>query len=55
LLAVYESDEGELYMKEQVTWEEVMSCLYRPIFVKGVAHNVESLAEIRRRLESYAG
>lgn len=50
LLAVYRNEEGELYLKEEATWEEVMNCEFDCVFSDGTHFNPQTLTSIRNRL-----
>lgn len=50
LLAVYEDSGKGFSLKEQATWDEVMNCAFRPIYVQGKLVHTETLSNIRERL-----
>jgi len=50
LLAVFKDNEGEYYLKDQATWDEVNNCEFKTIFKNGVLFNETTYAEIRERL-----
>lgn len=47
LLAVYKDENGNYFMKDQVTWEETLNCEYKVVFEDGELKNPQSHAEIR--------
>jgi len=50
LLAVYKDADGEFYMKEQATWEEMHNCEYKMLFKDSELMFDDTLANIRERL-----
>jgi nicotinamide phosphoribosyltransferase len=50
LVAVYKNDQGEFYLKDQVSWNEVNNCEFVPVFENGKLLNEVTLTEIRERL-----
>jgi nicotinamide phosphoribosyltransferase len=50
LVAVYKNDQGEFYLKDQVSWNEVNNCEFVPVFEDGKMFNEVTLAEVRARL-----
>ena len=50
LVAVYKNTQGEFYLKDQVSWNEVNHCELIPVFENGTLLNEVTLAEIRKRL-----
>lgn len=50
LVAVHKNDQGEFYLKDQVSWDEVSNCEFVPVFENGKLLNEVTLAEIRARL-----
>lgn len=52
LIAVFKKTNGDFYMIEQVTMEEVKNCEYIKIFENGKMYNEASLQEIRERLNN---
>ncbi len=50
LIAVYEDANGDFYMKDQATWEEVKNCSFVQVFANGVLTKDWSLAEIRAKV-----
>ena len=47
LLAVFRDCNGEIFWKQEATWEEVLDCEFRTVLLDSVAHNTQSLSEIR--------
>lgn len=54
LVAVYKDDAGELYLKDNVTWEEMHNCEFIEVFEDGKMKKDWSLAEVRANLANYA-
>lgn len=50
LVAVYKNDQGEFYLKDQVSWNEVNDCEFVPVFENGKLLNEVTLTEVRERL-----
>ncbi|PRC92311.1 nicotinate phosphoribosyltransferase [Solimicrobium silvestre] len=50
LVAVYKDDQGEFYLKDQVSWNNVNECEFVPVFENGKLLNEVTLAEVRARL-----
>ncbi len=50
LIAVYEDANGDFYMKDQATWDEVKNCAFVQVFANGVLAKDWSLAEIRAKV-----
>jgi nicotinamide phosphoribosyltransferase len=50
LVAVYKNAEGQLYLKDQATWDEVNQCEFIPVFENGRLLNETTLSQIRARL-----
>ena len=50
LVAVYADAQGEFYLKDQVSWEEVNDCAFVTVFENGQLFNEVTLAEVRARL-----
>lgn len=50
LIAVHEDETGELYIKDQCTWEEEKEGVMQVIFENGEFFNQTTLTEIRRRI-----
>lgn len=52
LVAVYKDEQGEFYLKDQVSWNEVNNCEFVSVFENGKLFNEVTLAEVRARLAS---
>lgn len=52
LCAVYKTDAGDFYLKDQATWEEVFNCEFVRVFVNGVLPKEWSLADVRATAEA---
>ncbi|MFC7421916.1 nicotinate phosphoribosyltransferase [Iodobacter arcticus] len=50
LVAVYKNQQGEFYLKDQASWNDVYDCEFIPVFENGKILNEVSLAEVRARL-----
>jgi nicotinamide phosphoribosyltransferase len=50
LIAVHEDENGELYIKDQCTWEEEKQGVMQVIFENGEFFNQTTLTEIRKRI-----
>ena len=50
LVAVYTDTQGEFYLKDQVSWNEVNDCEFINVFENGQLFNEVTLAEVRARL-----
>lgn len=50
LIAVYEDANGDFYMKDQATWDEVKNCAFVQVFANGVLTKDWTLAEIREKV-----
>jgi nicotinamide phosphoribosyltransferase len=50
LIAVYEDDNGDFFMKDQATWEDVKNCAFVQVFSNGVVTKDWTLAEIREQV-----
>lgn len=50
LVAVFKDENGEFYLKDQASWDEVNNCEFIEVFQDGKLLNDASLAEIRARL-----
>jgi nicotinamide phosphoribosyltransferase len=50
LIAVHEDENGELYIKDQCTWEEEKGGVMQVIFENGEFFNQTTLTEIRKRI-----
>lgn len=53
LTAVFKDENGELYLKDRATWEEINNCEFVKVFENGELACDWTLAQIRQRLESY--
>ena len=53
LTAVYKDEDGEFYLKDQVTWDEVLNCELKTVFLDGKLLVDQSLSEIRTRLSQH--
>lgn len=47
LVAVYQDADGEFYLKDQATWEEVKNCAFVQVFCNSVLTKDWTLAEVR--------
>jgi nicotinamide phosphoribosyltransferase len=47
LVAVYQDADGEFYLKDQATWEEVKNCAFVQVFRNSVLTKDWTLAEVR--------
>jgi nicotinamide phosphoribosyltransferase len=52
LVAVFKDKNGELYLKDQATWQEVMTCEFRHVFVNSRLLEDYTLQEVRNRVAS---
>jgi nicotinamide phosphoribosyltransferase len=50
LIAVYEDADGNFFMKDQATWDEVKNCAFVQVFSNGVLTSDQTLSEIRERV-----
>jgi nicotinamide phosphoribosyltransferase len=50
LIAVYQDADGNFYMKDQATWEEVKNCSFKCVFKNGVLTFDQTLGKIRERV-----
>lgn len=50
LIAVYQDNDGNFFMKDQATWEEVKNCAFVQVFCNGQLTHDQNLAEIRARV-----
>lgn len=50
LVAVYKDAQGEFYLKDQASWNEVNECEFQIVFENGKLVNEVTLAEVRKRL-----
>jgi len=53
LTAVFKDDNGEFYLKDQATWEEVLNCEFVKVFENGKITKEYSLSEVRQNLAKY--
>lgn len=53
LTAVFKNENGEFYLKDSATWDEVNNCELKEVFRDGKLVSDQSLAEIRARIQSY--
>ncbi len=53
LLRTCEDSDGRLYAEEDVTWERENGGLLQTIFINGVPKNIQTLGDIRKKIESY--
>jgi nicotinamide phosphoribosyltransferase len=53
LLAVYKDLEGEFYLKDQATWDDVLNCEFVEVFNNGKIIREWTLAEIRERVAKH--
>ncbi len=52
LTAVFKDEQGEYYMKDRATWEEIYNCELKTVFKDGKILIEHSLSEIRERLKA---
>ncbi len=50
LTAVFKDENGDFYLKDQATWEEVLNCEFIPVFRDGKLLKDWTLAEVRANL-----
>jgi hypothetical protein len=50
LIAVYEDADGNFFMKDQATWDEVKNCAFVQVFTNGVITTEWTLQQIRERV-----
>lgn len=50
LLAVFKDEQGDFYLKEQTTWDEVNNCELKTVFKDGKLLVDHTLSEIRKRI-----
>jgi len=55
LIAVYYDDRGELYLKDNATWEQMHNCEFVPVFEDGKILKKYTLSEIRERIKEQIG
>jgi nicotinamide phosphoribosyltransferase len=53
LTAVFKDENGEFYLKDQATWEEVLNCEFVKVFENGVLMKDYTLQEVRDNLAQY--
>jgi nicotinamide phosphoribosyltransferase len=53
LTAVFKDENGEFYLKDQATWDEVRNCEFVPVFKDGVLLKDYTLSEVRENLAKY--
>lgn len=53
LTAVFKDSNGELYLKDQATWDEVNNCEFVRVFENGVLLKDYSLQQVRDNLKQY--
>jgi nicotinamide phosphoribosyltransferase len=53
LVAVFKDENGEFYLKDQATWEEVKNCELKEVFTNGKLLIDQTLGEVRERINSY--
>lgn len=53
LTAVFKDENGEFYLKDQATWEEVLNCEFIKVFENGKITKEYSLQEVRNNLSKY--
>lgn len=53
LTAVYRDANGEFYLKDEATWDEVNNCEYKEVFLDGNLTGETSLDEVRAVLDTY--
>lgn len=53
LTAVFKDENGEFYLKDQATWEEVLNCEFVKVFENGKLMKDYSLSEVRNNLSKY--
>lgn len=52
LLCVRQTPNGHIWCDENVTWTQEAEGILRPVFLNGQAQNIETLADIRARVEA---
>ena len=50
LVAVFKDEQGQFYLKDQASWQDVNNCEFVPVFADGELLTEYSLADIRARL-----
>lgn len=53
LVAVYKDENGEFYLKDSATWEELRNCELKEVFTDGKLLVDDTLTNIRERLKGY--
>lgn len=53
LTAVFKDENGEFYLKDQATWDEVLNCEFVKVFEDGKLIKDYSLQEVRNNLSKY--
>jgi len=53
LTAVFKDENGEFYLKDQATWEEVLNCEFVKVFENGKLMKDYTLSEVRENLSKY--
>lgn len=53
LTAVFKDENGEFYLKDGATWEEVLNCEFVLIYQDGKVHKTYTLQEVRDNLARY--
>lgn len=53
LTAVYRSEDGEFYLKDEATWDDIKHCSFVPVFRNGELLKDYTLQEVRSNLASY--
>lgn len=53
LTAVFKDENGEFYLKDGATWEEVLNCEFVLIYQDGKVHKTYTLQEVRDNLAKY--
>ena len=51
LTAVFKDENGEYYLKDQATWEEINNCELKTVFKDGKILHETTLTEIRERIK----
>jgi nicotinamide phosphoribosyltransferase len=52
LTAVFKDGNGDFYLKDQATWDEIMNCELKPVFKDGKLLIDHKLSEIRERINA---
>ncbi len=50
LVAVFKDENGEYYLKDNATWDEVFNCEFKAVFLDGKILSNHTLSEIRERI-----